>query len=92
MFKKDKEPSKLDEAIDEIYREMAGYTSDTDEYAKMTSQLERLTLLKEGTRRQVNPDTIVVASANVLAVLIIVSYERVAVITSRAMNLIRMIQ
>lgn len=91
MFKK-KEPSKLDEAIDDIYREMAGYTSDTDEYDKMTAQLERLYNLREGNRIRVTPDTLVIAGANVLAVLLIVGNERMHVITSRAMSLIRMIK
>lgn len=91
MFKK-KEPSKLDEAIDDIYREMAGYTSDTDEYDKMTAQLERLYNLREGNRIRVTPDTLVIAGANVLAVLLIVGNERMHVITSRAMNLVRMIK
>lgn len=90
MFKK-KEPSKLDEAIDDIFREMAGYTSDTDEYDKMTVQLERLYALKEGRRTRVDPNTLVVAGANVLAVVLIVTHERMHVITTRAMNLIRMI-
>jgi uncharacterized protein (UPF0335 family) len=89
MFKKQKEPSKLDEAINEVYREMAGVTADSKEYAAMVKQLKVLHKMKtQESAFRVTPDTALIVAANVLGIVVIVSHERVAVITSKALGLI----
>lgn len=48
MFKKpfDDESSKLDEAIDTLYDELKGFTTDDEEYAKIVTQLAQLHKMK----------------------------------------------
>lgn len=86
LFKRKKKHSKLDDAIDEVFSEMAGFSSDADEYDLMTAQLERLYAIKQQTRTRVDPNTWVIAGANIIGVLVIVGYERTHIVTSKALN------
>ena len=87
MFNRKKKPSKLDEAIDEVFSEMSGFTSDAPEYDLMTSQLERLYAIRQQEKpRRVQPDTWAVIGSNIVGILIIVGYERTHVITSKALS------
>lgn len=84
------EKSGLDLAIDEVLREMQGFTAETDEYAKMTTQLEKLYNLKEiDCPERVSRDTIVIVIGNLLGIAMIIGYERTNVITSKALTFIR---
>ena len=87
MFKRRTKTSPLDEAIPEIYRELAGFTSDSDEYDVMTAQLERLYALKQLEKPQrVTPDTWAIIGANLFGIALIIGYERTHVITSKALS------
>lgn len=89
MFAQHKEPTKLDEAINEIYREMAGVTADSKEYAAMVKQLKVLHKMKTAeSSNRVTPDTALIVAANILGIIIIVTHERVAVMTSKALGLL----
>lgn len=91
MFtRKSKEKTKLDEAIELVFAEMAGHESDSKEYAAMTKQLEKLYKLKEKhtSKKPVSRDTLVMAGASVLSVLIVVGYEQTHAMTSKALNFI----
>lgn len=78
------EKSKLDEAIDNLFSDMAGLSSDSEDYAKMVQQLSVLYSLKEEPKR-VSPDTLCVVAGNLLGVILIVGHERAHVITSKAL-------
>lgn len=90
MFAKKNKPNPLDDAITSVFSEMAGFTSDSDEYREMSLQLERLYTIKELERanRRVSPDTMATIGANLLGIAIIVGHERAHVITSKAINFI----
>jgi hypothetical protein len=93
LRRKTKEKSKLDEAIDEIFSEMAGLTSDSDEYAAMADQLTKLYALKEIDRPQrVSPDAWAAVLGNLAGILVIVGYERTHVITSKALPFLRILR
>lgn len=81
----------LDEAIDEIFREMATMPSDSNSYAKMADQLTKLYKLKEiDSPKRVNPDTLFTVAGNLVGILIIIGYEQHHVITSKAMTFLRL--
>lgn len=93
--KKAKDANPLDEAIAEVYSNMAGFTPDADEYAQMADQLTKLYALKEIENnswwQRTSPDAVIAASANLLAVGIVVGYEHNHIITTKVPQLLRMI-
>lgn len=81
--------TKLQEAIDEIYREMAQMTSESDEYSSAVTQLVKLYSLKEDNSSwRVSPDTLVMVAGNLLGIILIVGHERMNVVTSKALNFV----
>lgn len=84
QFPRPKEPSGLDQAIEQILAEMAGYNSDDDEYDKMTHQLEKLYAIKAINRpERVSRDTLAMIAGNITVALIVVAYEQKSIVTSR---------
>lgn len=80
-----REKTGLEKAIDSVLAKMEDVEPTDPEYVKMVEQLAKLHKLKEDEKpSSVSPDTIVVAGANILGVLIIVGHERAHVLTSRA--------
>lgn len=80
------EKSLLDEAIDDIFREMTVMNADSKEYSRMVKQLEKLYALRDGNKSDsVSKDTIALITANLLGIGIIVGYERMNVVTSKAL-------
>ena len=84
-----KEPAKsagLDEVIEKLTAQLAETDPKDDKYAKMVEQLTKLHALKEKTApRRVSPDTWAIIGANIVGILILVSYERTGIITSKAL-------
>lgn len=79
------EKSGLDIAIDEVLSDMKGFTSDQDEYAVMSDQLVKLHALKMAEKPdRVCRDTIVLTLGNIVCVALILEYERLHVVTSKA--------
>lgn len=86
MFRKTKTPTGIDIAIENLLSELQGFTADADEYSKMTIQLERLHAMKVAeTPCRVDPNTIAVIVGNVIGIVLILKFERMNVITSKAM-------
>jgi len=80
----------LDKAIDDLYLQMDDLTGDTQEYAKMADQLVKLHALKMNeSSRRVSPDVKATILANLLGILIIVTHERVHVVTTKALGFIK---
>lgn len=80
-------------AIDELLVEMHEQDKDSDIYAVMVSQLEKLYGLKEidckvDSVSRVSMDTLTIVSGNVLGILMIVGHERANVVTSKALTLL----
>ena len=64
-----------------------------EEYAKITDQLVKLyPLLDTKTKKGISPDTLVVAAANLLGIVLIIHHERVNVISSKALNFVQKLQ
>jgi hypothetical protein len=79
----------LDETIEQLLREMSYVPCDSDEYARMADQLQKIYVLKEtDSKKRVSPDTLAIVLGNLAGVLLIVGHERVHIITSKALNFI----
>jgi hypothetical protein len=82
-----KDETHLDEAIDQALIEMTEYGPTSPEYPDMLAYVERLNAIKNNKRR-ISPDTFAIVLGNLLGIVIIVSYERMHVVTSKGMNFI----
>lgn len=89
MFGKQNKTDKLDEVVDRILEEMSMYGPETEEYQKLMKQLNKVYKLKaDVAKKRVSPDTVVLAVANLLGILIIVAWEERRIISSKAMSLL----
>lgn len=81
-----KKEDNLQEVIDSVIQEMQTVNSDSDEFAKMNEQLERLYEIRNKSRKsKVNPDTLASIIGNLLGIMTIVHFEKLNVITSKAL-------
>lgn len=87
MFGRRPHTEQIDELMTQLTQHMKTYGPDTPEFLAALSQLERLNDLKgEPPRRRINPDTLVLAGANIVGILIMVGYERMHVVTTKALG------
>jgi hypothetical protein len=85
-------PDALQDAIDNLYSELAGYNADTEEYNNITDQIVKMLELqnKLNTSKswRPSPDAIVAAAGSILGILLILNYEQKDVMTSKALGLV----
>lgn len=82
-------PKRLDEQIDRILLEMENEPSTTENYKKLSENLDRLYKMKEyENKRKVSPDTIVVVLCNLVGIVLILNYEKTDTILSKAMGML----
>lgn len=93
MFKKktSQERPGLITAIDETLAQLNNHESDSEEFKELLTQLERLYKLQtpKTSAAPLSADTIVSASANLAGILMIISYEHVHAIGSKAVSFVR---
>lgn len=87
----------LEDAINTLLVEMAGYRGDDAEYSRMADQLVKLYNLKEvdqkiKSRKGVSAETLAVVGGNLLGILMIVGHERAHVVTSKALTMLTKIK
>lgn len=86
-----KTDERLEAAIETIFIEMAGHESDSDEYLELLDRLQRLYAIRQNStkpRRTISPDTALTVAGNLAGIALIVNYEKLNVVTSKAMNLL----
>ena len=91
MFnQKPTEKSELELEIAELLEVLKGYPKHSDEYAAISDQIVKLSKLNHETTSKFRPsaDAIVAAAASIGGILMILSYERANVITSKALSFI----
>jgi len=92
MFKKDppRELQDLDRLIESVYSDLAGFTSDSEEFDKMSDQLKKLLELrtKIAPQTRVSPDVLATVGANLLGIIVILGYEHAHVVTSKALQFV----
>lgn len=89
MFTLKKEPEKLAKAIDSLIDELDSVNGDSDEYTKMVENLVKLTkIASEKTKIKISPDTVLAVAGNLAGILLILNYERVNVVASKALGFV----
>jgi hypothetical protein len=90
MFKKapNTDPD-LNVPINNVLTQMANFSAEDEEYAKMVDQLSKLYKLKELDKPQrVSADTWALIGGNLLGIMLIVGHERAHVVTSKALTFV----
>lgn len=79
------EPTALDEAIEEVLRQMQGFTADAPEYKAMVKQLEKLYKIRSNNKtNRVKFVDVLPVIGNLAGIVAILGYERTHIITSKA--------
>ena len=88
MSKMDKR-SNLEKEIDNVLGRMSELDPDSKEYSAMASNLERLFSAKSKEKdRKISPDTLAVIAGNLLGIGLILTYEKLNVITTKALGFV----
>lgn len=92
MFNFDKKPHDvaLDEAISDALITLKGLDEQSEEYGTASDQLVKLMKLKNEINPswRPSPDALVGAAASVLGILLILRYEKLEVVTSKALSFV----
>lgn len=90
MFtKKTPEPTGLDMVIEELQEHIRRTDCYTKEYPILVDNLSKLYKMKEAnTSRRVSPDTIAIIAGNLAGIVLILGYERVGIVTSKALSFV----
>lgn len=89
LFKKKDKRTKLDREIDDLLEEMSYQHRDSNEYADNVEYLTKLYEAKRGVESQkqgISKDALLYVGANIAGLLLVLHYEKLDVITSRAFN------
>lgn len=79
----------LEKEIDNVLEVMSVMKTDSKEYAETVKCLETLYKAKSGEKQSgISPDTIAIVAGNLLGIVLILSYEKANVITSKALGFI----
>lgn len=89
-FNKNDEIDLLQQTIDNLHSELAGHEAETEEYARIADQIVKLTNLQNQTTHswKPSPDALVGAAGSVLGIILILHYEKLGVVTSKALGFI----
>ena len=90
MFRKPAtELLKLEDIIDNLISEMAGYDANSDEYAACVKQLGALYKIRsENQPDRVKADTLAVIAGNLAGIVLVLHYENLNVVTSKALSFV----
>ena len=89
MSSNPKEPSLLEQEVDRAVRELKNQSIGSEDYMKMLDVISKLHKMKEDEKpSSVSKDTLVLAGANLLGIILVIRHEHLNVITSRAMNMV----
>lgn len=81
--------SPLEKAVNRALRQLDYYDTGSEEYARTMDSLVKLHKMKmEEKPSSVSKDTMAMIAANLLGIILILSHERVNVITSKAFGLL----
>lgn len=79
----------VEKELDVLFKELRDCSTINEEYNALLDRIVKLHKLQVDERPQrVSPDTLVLAGTNLLGILMILSHERLSVITSKAMSLV----
>lgn len=85
MFRKPKPRTQVDEAIDALLKQIAEKPYDPKETPLMIDQVSKLEKLRSSQTQRISPDTLLIVGGNLLGIVLILQFERVNVVTSKAL-------
>lgn len=89
MFKKNTEPKLIEIARDELIEKMRQTEPASEQYTTMVKNLEVLEKAKSHEKdKSISPDVALTVGGNLLGVLAVLNFERLGVVTSKAIGLI----
>lgn len=89
MFtKSETEPTNLDQVIDLALVKLKDIDPASDEFARIVDQLEKLHKMHPKKEQFVKPETLIPVLGNLAGIVAILNYERVHVITSKALGFV----
>ena len=84
------EKTLLNDEIERVLHELQKHDIRGNEYSKTINYLEKLYRVRgESSPRPIDPNIVVSAVTSILGIVMILSYERLGIITSKAMSLVR---
>ena len=90
LFKKKPtpQPTELTIAYDRVLEHSKTLDPSTEEYAKAIDQLTKLTALLPSTEPRFKPDTLLIVGGNLAGIVLILSFEHLNVLTSKAVGFV----
>ena len=89
MFINREGKSPLDDSIEVAHASLQHLDPTTKEYELVLDRISKLEKMRDAKRRpSVSPDTLVMAGANLLGILLILNYERTEIITTKALGFV----
>lgn len=90
--KKNEAPHVLDETIQTLISELGSMTTGEEAHTKAVESLKTLMEIRsaetQAAKKTVNPDVIVAACAHLTGIIMILSYEKLNIVTSKALMLV----
>ncbi len=78
----------VEKEMDNLFHELRLHDATSEEYSILLDRLVQLHKLKADEKPpQVSPDTLILASANLLGIIMILHHERLNIITTKAMSI-----
>jgi len=78
----------FDVQIKRVFEELKAHAVDSGEYQELLSTLESLVSINKKSLK-ISPETIALGVVNLVGILLVLNFERVGVVTSRALNFIK---
>lgn len=83
------DPGNLQDVIDNVQTQMLAYDAYSPEFIAMNEQLEKLYRMKASEKPdKVSKDAMLAVGGNLAGILLILNYERVHVVTSKALGFV----
>jgi hypothetical protein len=90
IFNKSVEANPLQDAIVTLYSKLEAFQPDSEEYDAITDQIVKLKKLQHETTHswRPSPDAVIGAAGSVLGILLILKYEQIHIVTSKALGFV----
>jgi hypothetical protein len=89
MFKRPKPKTKLEIEVDKLVRSLGDYSTNSKEYGEVLERLVKLHKIRQEDKPdKVNPNTALTAAAHILGIFMILQYEHLHPISTKAMSFV----
>lgn len=88
MFTSKNEPTHLETLIDKLLTELENTESDSEKFAKIVDQLDKLHKMLPKKEPLMKPEMLIPVAGNLAGILAILSFEKTNVITTKALGFV----